>query len=280
VNREATPERGGLIASLARRVLRPIIGILIRNGLHYQEFAAISRNLYVEVAGDEFGISGRRTNTSRIAMLTGLSRPQAKRELDLIDGIDSGEDNDELEHVRHASRLLLGWHTDRHFVDSDGRPLPLPVDGQSPDFTDLYERYSGKVVPLTSMLKELISVGAVEELPDGRVVARARSFIPQPIDPTALFRVGLAISDLATTASHNLYSGGRKRLRFERFATNQLVPARDVPAFQDFLAAEGQAFLERADDWLSSREQSDADDTVRIGVGVYQILTPPIRSKK
>lgn len=269
----------GPLANLTRRILRPIVGILLRNGLHFGDFAAIARSLYVEVSADEFGIKGRRTNTSRIAMMTGLSRTQAKRELDLLDEDVQSEGDPPLDHVRHASRLLLGWHLDQRFATADGKPRPLAVDGAGETFESLYEVYSGKAVPATSMLKELVAVGAVEELDDGRIVARARQYVPEATDPAALFRIGLAISDLATSAKHNLYRSERERPRFERFATNQLIPKKHVAAFQDYLAEEGQAFLERADDWLSEKEtDTPDDDVVRIGVGVYQVLTPPIKS--
>lgn len=267
------------IVNLARRILRPIIGILLRNGLHFGDFAAIARSLYVEVSADEFGIKGRRTNTSRIAMMTGLSRTQAKRELDMLDGHPDDGSNAPLDHVRHASRLLLGWHLDSRFASADAEPRPLDLDGPGDTFETLYEVYSGKAVPATSMLKELIAVGAVEKLDNGKIVARARSYVPSATDPAALFRVGLAISDLATSANHNLYNSAKQRARFERFATNQLIPKKHVRAFQDYLAIEGQAFLERADDWLSEKEsQADDEDVVRIGVGVYQVLTPPIKT--
>ncbi|MFK8017637.1 MAG: DUF6502 family protein [Gammaproteobacteria bacterium] len=264
-----------LAARWARRVLRPIISILIRAGLPAGEFAAIARSLYVDVASKEFGIRGRRTNTSRIAMLTGLSRTQAKRELDRQEA-EQEDETEPLDNVRHASRVLLGWHTDARFIEPDGQPRPLSVDDED-DFPLLYEAYSGKAVPATSMLKELITVGAVEKLSDGRIMARARSYTPGQTDPKSLFRIGLAISDLATTAHHNLYFEKKKRSRFERFATNQLVDKRHVEAFQDFLEIEGQAFLERADNWLTQRETDKTTDTVvRVGVGVYQVLTDPV----
>lgn len=272
----------------ARRVLRPIVGILIRSGLTASEFAAVARSVYVDVASKEFGIRGRRTNSSRIAMLTGLSRAQVKKELDQL---VSGAEHDEVETqdgVRHASRVLLGWHTDARFQDERGAPRPLLADAAD-DFPALYEAYSGKAVPITSMMKELIHVGAIEQRSDGYLIARARSYTPSSTDPQALFRIGLAISDLATTAHHNLHADDDQRRRFERFATNQLIDRQHVEAFQDFLEQEGQAFLERADNWLSERENHDRQgddaqatdaDVVRIGVGVYQVLSDPVREKK
>ena len=49
----------------------------------------------------------------------------------------------------------------------------------------------------------------------------------------------------------------------------------DSDAFRAFLAAEGQAFLERMDAWLSARAAGNSADAgsraVRAGVGIYQI---------
>lgn len=211
-------------------------------------------------------------------MLTGLSRVQAKRELDKLASSEPTEASAAVDKVRHASRVLLGWHSDSRFLDDDGRPKALPTQGE-PSFQSLYEDYSGKAVPATSMLKELVAIGAVELLPDGRLIARARSYIPQQADEVALDRICLAISDLSTTASHNVFRSPEERARFERFATNQLIPAARLDEFRDYLELEGQAFLERADDWLTNNEaDASDDDLMRIGVGVYQIKTPPITS--
>ena len=85
----------------------------------------------------------------------------------------------------------------------------------------------------------------------------------------------VAISDLAATGLYNLYRKPEQRSRFERFATNTLIPRQTVDEFRDYLEIEGQQFLERADDWLTSREtREDGEDLVRVGVGVYQICPP------
>lgn len=258
--------------------MRPVIGILMRNGMHYSDFSDLARSVYVEVASEEFGIKGRRTNTSRIALLTGLSRIQAKRELDLLDAHSNAiSSSEELDKVRHASRVLLGWHTDPRFCDDKGRPRLLTVDGDA-SFATLYEEFSGKAVTETSMLKELIAVGAVEKLADGRLKVKARSYVPNPTDQSALHRIFLAISDLAGCAYFNLFKKKDERSRFERFATNQLIPESELDEFRDYLEVEGQEFLERVDDWLSKREADKSrTDLRRVGVGVYQVSSKPVK---
>lgn len=259
------PQSGLPLADVvARTVLRPLLGILIRCGMSYPEFSRLARRLYVEVARDEFGKAGRPANQSRVAMLTGLSRTRVRQELQQAVQQDFGADR--TEKVRPASRVLMGWHTDTEFTDQQGQPRELTSD----EFGQLYERYSGKAVPPTAMLSELVSAGAVETTASGQLRALARSFTPQATDPDALLRVSMAIRDLAETASFNLYNeDGRKH--FERFATSQLVPQAHFDEFQRFLEDQGQAFLERVDDWMTKREDRDCKDPVRIGVGVYQI---------
>lgn len=255
---------------LCRAMIRPVIGILLRSGMPFAKFSAIARSIYVDVASKQFGISGRRANKSRVAMLTGLTRTRVKLELELLARSDDASPPQDS--VRPASRVLMGWHSDKRFLDNDGSPRELSV-GEGVCFRTLYDDYSGKLVPMTAMLKELINVEAVELTDAGLLRVKARSFTPHQSDPAALERVSAAIHDLGATASFNLFKSRQERARFERFATNQLIPASEADNFRDFLEQEGQEFLERVDDWMTQRECRHDTDTElqRIGVGVYQI---------
>lgn len=51
-------------------VLRPIAKILLRYGIGYREFAEVVKSALVDVATDEYGIRGRPTNISRVAVMT------------------------------------------------------------------------------------------------------------------------------------------------------------------------------------------------------------------
>ena len=48
-----------------RKLLTPIVKMLLRNGVTYKEFCVLSKDLYVEVASADFGLRGRPTNVSR-----------------------------------------------------------------------------------------------------------------------------------------------------------------------------------------------------------------------
>ena len=60
-------------------VLRPLIRAVLRSGIGYKEFSDLTKNLYVEVATNDFGIRGRPTNMSRVSVMTGISRKEVSR---------------------------------------------------------------------------------------------------------------------------------------------------------------------------------------------------------
>jgi hypothetical protein len=170
--------------------------------------------------------------------------------------------------------VLDGWHRDSEFVDEAGRPRALEVDGRQASFEALTRRYAPSI-PHVAMLKQLRAVGAVADLDDGRVQAVKRAYVPRALSEDHISLWGSVLHDIGATWEHNLMRGASQRSRFERRAVNLKVDAASLPEFQDFLEAEGQAFLERIDDWLSAHEASGAGPSagraVRLGVGVYHI---------
>ncbi len=260
-----------------RRLLKPIIRMLLRNGVTYKEFCVLGKDIYVEVATADFGIRGRPTNVSRVALLTGLDRKEVKRLRDLLD--NNQHASDAQVNQDRFTRLLSAWHLDADFIDDAGQPNVLPLEGDSGSFTALVKRYGGDV-PLQAMLKELARAGAIEELDSGEVRVLQRYFFPVHTDPEAILRAGSVINELAETLFHNLYvqnPNGKKIPRFERRASNNQIDPKHQKAFKAFVDKEGQAFLERIDDWLSAHETTqftpNSQAPIRLGVGVYAIHT-------
>ena len=52
-------------------VMRPIARALLRVGVGYREFSEIAKTAFVETATKEYGLRGRPTNISRVAVMTG-----------------------------------------------------------------------------------------------------------------------------------------------------------------------------------------------------------------
>ena len=256
--------------SALRVILRPIVRVLLRAGVNWKEFAEVGKATFVQVASEDFGIRGRPTNVSRVAILTGFTRREVRRLRDLLEHEDSAG----FGRMNYATRVLTGWFTDRDYSDDAGKPRPLDATGSNPSFESLCAKYCGDVAA-TTMLKELKHVGAVVE-ENGKLTAKTRYYMPVLMDPEQIVRSGSVFEDLGNTVAYNLHRRPGDPSRFERRATNTQIPVASVPAFRDYVEQEGQAFLEKVDAWLTEHEQQQAGDehSVRLGLGAYWIEEP------
>jgi hypothetical protein len=258
--------------SASRRLLQPVVRLLLRSGITWKEFAEVAKTVFVQVATDEYGIRGRPTNLSRVSILTGINRREVARQRLL------GESEQPAQPVflNAAQRLLSAWHQDPGYLDAGGEPRAIPADGPPPSFTDLCSRYSGDL-PTSALLKELRSVGAIRLNPAGEWVAAARTYIPLQMDPDKILRAGDVLNDIGTTIVYDLNPPRGEPLRFERRAENDSIDPQAVPAFRALLEQEGQAFLEKIDDWLTRHAVAQGTHTgrkpIRLGIGMYHIET-------
>jgi hypothetical protein len=258
------------ILTACRTWLRPVAGWLLRSGVTWKEFADLSRNVFVAAATEEFGIRGRPTNVSRVALLTGLARREVRRER-LVTETKAPQAEEAL---NHASRVLSGWHLDADFLDANGRPLELAATGEGASFAALLKRYAGDI-PTTALVKELLKSRSIERLANGTYRVLRRYYMPRPMDGRSVERAGSVLADVVATVEHNLQRKPDEPSRFEGRAQNRHIDPRHLPAFRAFLEREGQGLLERMDDWLATHEVAAdaAPDAprLRLGVGVYAI---------
>jgi len=231
----------------------------------------------VQVATKEFGIRGRPTNASRVAILTGIDRRDVRKlrvataeQPALAPGFMS-----------KPTQVLDGWFHDPDFRAASGEPRELQVSEGDDSFVALVRRYVPGI-PHVAMIKELRAVGAIEELPDGCLRALKRNYIPRELTDNQIRLWGSVLQDVGTTLEHNLIRKPSERPRFERRALSLTVERRALPEFEAFLAAEGQAFLERIDDWLAAHQvdaaRAEPPQGIRLGAGVYQLLDEPNRT--
>ena len=144
--------------------------------------------------------------------------------------------------------------------------------GKPLSFRALVKRYSGDI-PERAMLDELVRVGAVKRLRDGRIGLVTRGYIPQKGMDERLAILGQDAADLIATIDHNLHQDP-SRPRIQRKVMYDNVPLESAEAFQAIAQARGQEMLEALDHWLSHRDR-DVNPTakgkgrVRVGLGLY-----------
>src|SRR5512142_337944 len=130
------------LTSEVLRMLRPLVRILLRNGVSFGTFADLAKAVFVDVADKEFGIPGRKQTISRISVMTGLTRKDVVR----LQELGSPEDAVAERRYNRAARVVAGWVRDPRFRSGD-EPAALPPEGEGASFAALVHAYSGDVPP-------------------------------------------------------------------------------------------------------------------------------------
>jgi hypothetical protein len=247
-----------LVAAIIK-LLRPLARILLRNGVSFSTFSDLAKWIYVDVAAKEFGIQGRKQSTSRVSVITGLSRREVMR----VRQLPRPDESASTEQHNRAARVIAAWRREPDFLDAKDRPALLSMEGSGATFSELVKRFSGNVPP-RAILDELLHVRAVELREDGKISLLTRAYIPRNIDAHKLNILGTDVQHLISTIDHNLKPDTTEP-RFQRKVSYDNLPDEVLPEFRELFAKRAQALLESADQWLARRDR-DVNPKVK-GVG-------------
>lgn len=240
------------LAAALRRLLRPLVRILLDRGVSFDRFAELARAAYVDVAEREFGLPGRKQTVSRISVLTGLTRKEVVR----LRETPAPEDSQSAASYNRAARVVTGWLHEHPLEGTASGAAPLPMDGPG-SFAEVVRRYSGDM-PVRAVLDELMRVGAVR-LREGEVELVYRHYIPPVGESRKLVYLGEDAADLIATIGHNLTAAAGET-RFQRKVFYDNVPAESLPALRALAREKGERVLDEL-----AREMSRHDRDVNPG---------------
>lgn len=248
-------------------MLKPLVRLLIAQGVTHAEFAETLKEVYVESALRDFEIEGK-VNKSRVAILTGLTRKEVKN---VIDRVITESDTDK--NYSRPERVLAGWFDDPVYTGPYGIPLDLPYADsgkEEPSFVDLVKSFSGDMAP-KQMLHELLRSGSVIEL-DGRYKAVRRNYVHEALSPKLIRRLGEIGYRVFSTAAKNIDKQAEGSGYFDRqvFA-NEGCTDNVIEMFDQYIKERGQRFLEEIDVWFSTNEKNNLSDSKRKNTGFYMV---------
>ena len=263
--------RPSIVAAL-RRLLRPVVRLLLSHGITFPYLSDLLKLIYVETAAKEFGFGGRPMTDSRITLVTGVHRKDVRRLR-----------HETMSEEMPSSSLTLGtkivarWLGDPAYVDAGGMPRPLPRTahkGGADSFAALVERVSTNVRP-RSVLDELLRLGVVEVDADDLVHLVTRGFVPgKEIDAKAYY-FGEALYDHLSAGVDNL--GGEKRAWLERSVYyDELTPGAVVKLAEksELLSMQVLQQINRDGMALEASDPPSPEQRMRMRLGVYFYAEP------
>lgn len=250
-------------------VMRPVVRILLRYGIGYREFVEVTKTAFVDVASSDFGLRGRPTNISRVAVMTGLTRKEVKR---LRDKIASGDSKIAVK-TTPLSDVLHQWHAQRDFTDNAGKPLSLPFSGGTASFSDLVKRYGGDI-PAGAMRTEMKRVGAVSEDEDGNLTLTRRVFTSGSNHDRLLTLLVHGAYAMLSNIAHNTDAASEDSPWPHRIAYTKSMPQGDSGQLRRITRDRISEFAESVDDVFIAYEALHENDTRggesnAIAVGVF-----------
>jgi len=253
-------------------VMRPIVKILLRYGIGYREFAEVTKTAFVDVASSDFGLRGRPTNMSRVAVMTGLTRKEVRR---LRDKIVTGDSSISVK-TTPFSEVLHHWHAQSEFTDADGRPKALAFSDGEQSFTALVKRFGGDI-PAGAMRTEMKRVGVVRESDSGKLSVVNRTYRSESDHETLVTVLVHGVYTLLSNVAHNTNPDRTDATWAHRIAHTQSLRTPDTRQLRRITKDRIVDFAESIDDIFiayeslqEDRNEDESRDAVAVGVYYFE----------
>jgi Family of unknown function (DUF6502) len=258
---------------ILRKVLRPLVRLMLSQGINYTMILEDLKHVFVSVANDEFKIEGKAQTNSRITLLTGVHRKDVQRI------ISEGETGNELPQSI-GSQIIGLWLSNKQYLDKIGQPLPLPRTGgkKGGDSFDSLVASISKDFRSRPVLDEWLRLGMVTVDADDLVRLNIQAFIPNQALQEKLSFLSMNIHDHMAAAVSNMNSQNRPLL--ERCVYYEGLTAENVEILHQLATQSGMAAIkainQRAAELKGAQVETDrparrASDRInqRMNFGVY-----------
>lgn len=252
-------DRSAVIKTV-RRLLRPMIRLMIGLGINARDFVEIVKMVYADVALQEGGEQGQATTLSGASRITGLTRREVTRLRGVLEKVPL-----DMETCRGpVERVLEAWHTDPRYVAQDGQPLQLERSGH---FAELINEHRG-VLSAAALIGELKTHRLIRIAGD-EVTVQCRYLPADTLMSTSLTHLGSLIEVIGTSMSSEVRAQSVNATPFAGYYVSEqsvMVSADEVREYMDRQAAE---LLEHWDDCVDGRASADVSAGRRLRIGVF-----------
>ena len=265
------PDRAAALLSAIRTIIRPMVKAMVARGVTLPALVDALKQVFVEVAEEEFGLEGKRSTDSRISILTGVHRKDVRTiraEAETAPGLRPAA-------TAICATVVGRWLGDPEFHDASGAPASLPrqtLSEASPSFDGLVARVSKDVRPRT-VLDELSRLGIIRhEKQTDSVYLLEDAFVPRKGEEELLHFFKMNLHDHAAAATENLLNNQDtppflERVVYYSHLTPQSVDQLDAQART--LALDALRELNRSALALQKADESDLEATERFRFGAY-----------
>jgi hypothetical protein len=233
-----------------QRMMRPVVRQLIAYGVSYPAFSRIVKQLYLNVAEQEFALPFKQQTDSRLSLVTGINRKEISQLRRRKQMPQTPEVEDTL-----VTHVIGRWMAGPPYAEAHGTPRRLPYesdDSHNVSFARLV-RELGTDIPVRSVLDELLRVGAVVLLANGDVVLQQEAHIPAGDAAAKLTLLGSDPAELFSTIIHNIEHPDAARL--QRKVVYDNIGSEALAELRAEARRIGEEFIRHANVLLASQDR-------------------------
>ena len=266
VNRRVGEPPAAFVKAL-QRLLRPLVRIMIAQGVTYPYLTRLLKPVFVEVAEQEFPLDGKPQTDSRLSLLTGVHRKDVKQ---FRGGGPEVHEPPSL--VSLNGQMITLWMGSDRFRDAEGNPKPLVSHGENENEASFEElvRTVSKDIRSRAVLDEWLRLELAQIDESGHINLNVDAFIPADDFDDLAYYFGRNLHDHIAAGAHNL-SGNTPALLERSVYYDKLTPA-TVASLREMahkIAMDGHITINEEALRLANEDEGKSDASQRMNFGSY-----------
>lgn len=170
--------------------------------------------------------------------------------------------------VHHIGSILRSWHREAAFLDKNGFPKALSMNGKT-GLRSLAKLHCASE-KLDAMLRTLLRTGLIKQTSSGRWIPSAKHAVLPYVTEETYRHIADGVARFVQTVTRNVSVADKSHALFERCAKVRKFPVSDTQEFCDFMQQQATVFLGAVDDWMEARAEAHAKSRTRkCNAGVF-----------
>ncbi len=254
------------LMNAVRKVLRPLVRLLLNYRIVFPQLSEIIKSVYVEVADEEFRLENKNQTDTRLSLLTGIHRKDIKRLRN-----QDATDKKTPENVDISTRIISKWIAEKRYLDENKKPLVLPLSAakNKVSFEALVQDVCKQDIRPRVVLDEWLRLGVVT-LTNEHLTLNTEAFIPSKGFDEKAFFFGHNIADHVSASTHNLLEAGTPY--FERCVYYDSLSEDSIKQLEAIIETKGMEALLAVNELaikLRAKDIANPMNNKRINIGLY-----------
>lgn len=261
-------EKSKLFVAL-ERAIKPLVRLMLARGITFTQFTDWLKQIYINIAVQDFSLKDKAITDSRISIVTGIHRKDVRR---LRSNIEDSSENKTPDSINLGSKLVATWLSSPELMDDHvAKKIPrLKKNGGATSFEALAEKVT-KDVRARALLDELERLGVISIDDNDMVTLVTEAFIPSESETEKTFYLGLGVGDHTNAAVNNVL--GNQPAFYDRIVHYNNFTESDIKLIETLSRTESGKLLQLINaesKKISAKHMQPTDhNTKRFSLGVY-----------